>query len=182
MRTALILPLALAAVAAAGCGTASDGTQQTAFRVPQRDLTLRQGEAPEVEVASPIELARAPVQARSVHQPRQTRRAARASRPETIHPAAAAAVSAPAPAPTRVEPISLAAPASEAPDPHALAPGKTVTMIPVSSGPSTAPEGNDPLPPEGGRGTAIHTGGHGGGCRPGGIGGHPGGGGFRGLR
>ena len=40
MRTLLLLPFTLAAVAVTGCGTGSDGTEQTAFQVPRRDLTL----------------------------------------------------------------------------------------------------------------------------------------------
>ena len=63
MRIVMLLPLALAAVAAGGCRTASEGTEQAALGVPQRDLTLQQTAAPEVEIASPVELARAPQRA-----------------------------------------------------------------------------------------------------------------------
>ena len=58
MRIVMLLPLALAAAAAGGCRTASEGTEQAALGVPQRDLTLQQAAAPEVEIASPVELAR----------------------------------------------------------------------------------------------------------------------------
>ena len=60
MRIVMLLPLALAAVAAGGCRTASEGTEQAALGVPQRDLTLQQTPAPEVEIASPVEARRAP--------------------------------------------------------------------------------------------------------------------------
>jgi hypothetical protein len=185
MRTVLILPLALAAaVAAGGCGTASDGTEQTAFRVPQRDLTLQPAGAPDVEVASPVELARRPVQPSSaIHHPQHARRPVRAPRRKAAEPAAAPAAPPPASARTLVDPLSLATgKAPEAADPHALAPGRTVTVIPASSGPSSAPsapEWTDQRPGEPDRGTTIHGGGDGGGCGHGGTRGHPGGGGFR---
>jgi hypothetical protein len=182
MRTVLLLPLALAAaLAAGGCGTASDGTDQTAFRVPQRDLTLQPAAAPDVEVASPVELARTPVQPRSTHRPQHARRPERAPRREATQPEAAA----PAAARTNVDAISPATSlASEPPDPHALAPGQSVTVIPASggassAGPSSAPDWTDQRPAEGGRGTRRHGGGDGDGCGHGGRGRHPGGGGFQ---
>ena len=181
MRTRLLLPLTLTlTAAAAGCRTASDGTEQVAFQVPQRDLTLQQAEAPQVEVASPVELARAPVQ--QTRTPRQHR----ASKPEPAPLPAAesnddATTATPAPA-TVAAPASIAAaePAA-APDPYALPPGKTVTVIPASSGPSSDPGWTDQGPPDERRGTTIYTGGRGGDCG----GRHPGRGqrpdGFRGL-
>ena len=46
MRIMFLLPLALAAVAAAsGCGTASEGTEQASSRVPRRDLDVSPGGA-----------------------------------------------------------------------------------------------------------------------------------------
>ena len=52
MRFVILLPLALAVVAAGGCRTASEGTEQAALGVPQRDLTLQQAAAPEVEISA----------------------------------------------------------------------------------------------------------------------------------
>lgn len=187
MRTVLLLPLALAAaVAAGGCGNASDGTEQTAFRVPQRDLTLQSAGSPDVEVASPVELARTPVHAWASHRPQHTRRPARAPHRRDAEPAAAPAALAPASARTRVDPIALAtSEAPEAADPHALAPGRTITVIPASGGPSStpsapsAPEWTDQRPGTADPGTTIHGGGHGGGCGHGGRGGRRGGGGFK---
>jgi hypothetical protein len=184
MRTVLLLPLAVAAAMAAGaCRTDSERAEQTAFSVPARDLTLRQPEAPATEVASPVELGR------SIPPPPASHRAPRARRPRPA-PLAEPARIAPAPAAeARLRLVSVASTeASEAPDPHALAPGQTVTVIPVSSGssgaPSSAPEWTDARPGEAGRGTEIHGGRHGGGCGPrgGSVGGGTRGGGFRGLR
>jgi len=188
LRIALLLPLALAAAAAGGCGTGSEGTEQVALRVPQRDLTLREAAAPEVEVASPVELARAPVERRATHGPQRARRPVGVARPEATGDAAAPVAPPPAPAQPDADPISLATSAeSEPPDPHALAPGQTVTLIPAGSrpasdGPAGAPDWTDPRSEDGGRGTTIHVGGRGGSCGGRGTGRHPGGGGVRGLR
>lgn len=184
MRTLLLLPFALAACAVTGCGNGSDGTEQTAFQVPRRDLTLQETQAPKVEVASPVELARAPVQRRAAYRPQRARMAARTPRPAAVQPAPAAP--APAPARARTDSMSLAS-SVEPPDPHALAPGQSVTIIPASSGPpsegsSSAPDWTDQRPGDGGHGPTIRGGGHGGRCGGRGTGGHPGGGGFRGLR
>ena len=172
MRTALLLPLALAA-AAAGCGTTSGGRQETAYQVPARDLTLQEPDVPSVEVASPVELARTPA-----HQASHRARRARRSEPQPRHETAGAgetpAAAAPAPAPAALEAAPVATAAAEPADPHALAPGQTVTIIPASNGgPTTDAAPAERLRPEGGRGvTTMHPGGHGGGgCKPRGGGG-----------
>jgi hypothetical protein len=175
MRTLLLLPLALA-VATGGCRTASQGTEQAAFRVPERDLTLRESGAPDVQVASPVELASIPTQRATIHRPQRARRPAPAPRPATPAPTLV---------PTPAEPVPLATSAvPEPPDPHALAPGQSVTIIPASSGPSTDPDWTDQRPSGPTRGIAVGSGGHGGGCHPrgGGIGPTARGGAFRDLR
>jgi len=190
MRLMRLLQLALAAsVAASGFRTAYDRTEQTAYGVPERDLTLQQAENPGVEVASPVELGRAAVPPSMTQRLPRARRPRPAPRPEPAEAAPAAPAPAPAAAETHTGLASVAtAAASEAPDPHALAPGQTVTVIPVSAGsssaPSSGPEWTDERPSGAGRGTVIHAGGHGGGCRPRGGGGGTGsrGGGFRDLR
>jgi hypothetical protein len=180
MRALLLLPAALAAIGAAGCGSASADPEQTAFQPPRRDLTLRQAESPAVEVASPVELARAPAQARTPRQVRHSRKAAPASRRP------APPVAAPAAAPVVAPAAPVAAPAETvAPDPHALAPGQTVTVIPASTASADAPSAGDwtdQLPAHGGRGTTIRGGGGDCGGRGHGGGRPDGGGGFRGLR
>ncbi len=186
MRTILLLPLALAAAAAAGCHATPDGTEQTAFSVPARDLTLQQTETPQVEVASPVELGRPVAERSATHRAPRSTRSRPAPRLEAAPPSAA---------PAAMREMSVAAPTppasaatsttSEAPDPHALAPGQSVTIIPVSSGSGSGggsgPDWTDQRPDDAGRGTVIHAGGHGGRCGGHGSGRH-GGGGFRGLR
>jgi hypothetical protein len=173
MRTLLLLPLAVAVALAGGCRAASDGTDETASRAPQRDLTLGQADAAPVLVASPVELAREPVQRRASPAPQPDRRAV-AARSEVARETSPAA---PAPAADSLVPKATATAddASAEPDPYALAPGQTVTVIPASSGPSSEPTWTDQGPPDERRGTTIHRGGRGGDCGGRGPGRHPGG-------
>jgi hypothetical protein len=174
MRIVMLLPLALAAVTAGGCRTASEGTEQAALDVPRRDLTLQQAPAPEVEVASAVELAGAPTQRPTTQRSRRAHRAAPVSHPKATASENAAAALTPAPALAQPEPVALAASAPEAPDPHALAPGQSVTIIPASSGPSTPGDWTDQGPAGRERGVSVGGGGHGGGCKPRGTGRMPG--------
>lgn len=177
MHVVSILPLVFTAAALAGCAAESSQTwnQETASRgvegtaLSERDLTLQTPATPAVEVASPVELAR------PASEPRPERRA-------TISPKPA-----PAPVPDPVPEASLVTPAAmlvptvaEAvaePAPvedvavgpgRELAPGTTVTVIPASSGPSSAPE--DPSWATAGPGRSMIIegggGGRGGRCRP----------------
>jgi hypothetical protein len=124
MRTVLIsLPVAVTALL--GCGP--EHKEEAALAVPERDLTLATP-APEVAIASPVELEDRRAQPRAVQRSRPISRAAAAARPIRVQPA-------PVPA------VQLAAPAIAAND-RELPPGKTITVIPVSSGPSAAP-GNE---------------------------------------
>ena len=165
MRIVMLLPLALAALAAGGCRTASEGTEQASLGVPQRDLTLQQTPAPEVEIASPVELARAPTERPTTQRPRRAHRPAPAPHPEANALGDAPATLSPTPAPT-----ALAASAPEAADPHALAPGQSVTIIPASSGPTTPEDWTDQRPSGRERGVEVGGGGHGGRCKPRGTG------------
>jgi hypothetical protein len=174
MRIVMLLPLALAAVAAGGCRTASEGTEQAALDVPRRDLTLQQATAPKVEVASAVELASAPTRRPTAQRPRRAHRPAPVPPPEATTPEVAPAALTPAPAPAQPEPAALAASAPEAADPHALAPGQSVTIIPASSGPSTPGDWTDQGPSGRERGVSVGGGGHGGGCKPRGTGRMPG--------
>jgi hypothetical protein len=183
MRPMLPLTLSLvAAVLAVGCRTASDKVQETALRVPERDLTLQQPPSPEVEVASPVELARAPIQPPTGPRAQHPRRRAPAPRPPASHQRVDSAAPAHVLAPIRADSTATIPGTASLPrDPHALAPGETVTVIPVSSGPSpsSSPGWSDEPPPESSRGRGIHIG-SGGGCDPRGRG--PGFRGFRGPR
>lgn len=182
MRSLFLVPLAAAALGAAGCGSPPPAVE--AGQVPRRDLTLQPDDAPRVEVASPVELARAlPAEHRTGTRARKVRRAARTTAPAS--PASApAAADVPSLTPAAVAAAAPASPASyEPPDPQALAPGQTVTVLPASTGASGAPAStDDPLPDAqrgDSRGVTIRRG-HGGSC--GGRGGHGGSPGLRGLR
>jgi hypothetical protein len=190
MRTLVLVSFTLAAtVAAAGCRPSSNDTEQAAFQVPKRDLTLQQADAPQVEVASPVELARvAPNEHRNAARQRAVRRPARApqraSGPRDTGAPAAMDTPGQAAAPAVIAPLPVSQAAYEPPDPNALAPGQTVTVLPASSGGSASEPGlTDHGPPDARHGdsggTTIHGGGHGGSC---GGRGHPGSGGSPGLR
>lgn len=190
MRTLVLVSFTLAAsIGAGGCRPSPNDAPESAFQVPKRDLTLQQTNAPHVEVASPVELARAaPPEQRNGAQ-RSVRR--RSMAPHSASPAAreapaqpaATATPVPVPAPSGVAPLPVSQAAYEPPDPYALAPGQTVTVLPASGGSPSEPGWTDQGPPDARHGdsggTTIHGGGHGGSC---GGHGHPGSGGAPGLR
>ena len=116
----------------AACG--GPALQKTATSVPKRDLTLTTAAAPALQVASGIELATT----RTTHRSRSRRAAA----PVFVEPAPPTPETQPGPAP---DPVSVSEPApvpavaeamEPAPSGRELAPGATVTVIPVSTGPS----------------------------------------------
>jgi hypothetical protein len=151
MRTSFLLPLTVLVAVVAGCG--SEAREQAARSVPQRDLTLVT-QTPAVEIASPVELQQVWIQRRTARQ------APRSSREPKIILAAVAA-----PAPVLAVPEPVVQPASTASTPandRELLPGKTVTVIPASSTPSTDSDQIDELPPA--QGPAVVVGG-GGRCR-----------------
>lgn len=137
MRNAFLFSLPLTIVAAAGCG--SQPKEQAARSDLERDLTLV-SKAPDRAVTSPLELGEVrihPGNSVSFHRVVRHRPArhatTREAEPVRSAPSARpviADVSAPSPA---------AQPAAAVPaDSHELPPGKTVTVIPVSSGPSSS--------------------------------------------
>jgi hypothetical protein len=165
MRTAFLIPLAFTAFVTAGCGGEALKTsdrEQTASRTtapPERDLTLSVPRIGETEVASAIELALpkpVPAPTRS-HRPRPKPAPAPAPTAEPEHLSAAEPVSAPSVSEALAEP----APLDDAGwGGRELAPGRTVTMIPVSTGPSVkADEGDSWLPSEPSRGILVGGGG-----------------------
>lgn len=120
----------------AACGAPAQ--VETATSVPQRDLTLSTSAAPSVRVASRIELPTI----RVAHQPR----AHRAAAAKTIRePEARPTPPAPAPKPESANPspapIAVPVAAMAGPSGRELAPGVTVSAIPVSNGPSTVAPG-----------------------------------------
>ena len=148
MRITVLFPLTALVAVAAGCG--SDIKESAARSVPQRDLTLIPQTA-EVEFASPVEM-------QQVRTSRTVHHSGWATRLQL------AAFSTPAPAPAVPQPVAQPAtvPATPAND-RELLPGKTVTVIPVSSGPSNGTDKTDEPPADRGR-TMIAPGG-GGTCR-----------------
>lgn len=175
MRVASIFPLAFSAAVLAGCAAESPRTsdQETASRgvagaaLPDRDLTLQVPATPAVEIASPIELSRAAPEPRPARRARISPKPAPAPAPDPA-PEAAPAAQAAALVPTGAVAEVLAEPAPVEDEAvgagRELAPGKTVTVIPASSGPSSVPEDPAWAPAEGGRGTIMVGGG--GKCRP----------------
>jgi hypothetical protein len=135
MRTVFLLPLMALVAVAAGCG--SQAREQAARSVPQRDLTLVT-QTPGVEIASPVETQQLRIHHRTIRQaPRSSRE------PKII----LAAVAAAAPIPAVPQPV--AQPASTPANDRELLPGKTVTVIPASSTPSTGSDTANEPPPEG---------------------------------
>jgi hypothetical protein len=163
MRIVFLLPLTAVVAVVAGCG--SQGKESGALSAPQRDLTLA-ASASQVEIASPIELRQVQTQPRAV---RRSPRIVRAA-PKII----LASVATPAPVLAVPRPVAQPAGASEPANDRELLPGKTVTVIPASSGPSAGSDGTDEVPAIKGRPMR----GGGGTCRgrgrgPGGIAGVP---------
>jgi len=157
MRTMLLLPLTALVAVVAGCG--SEAKEQAARSLPQRDLTLATQTA-QVEIASPVEM----------QQPPRSARRARAPRSRPLEPRVKLA-DLWTPPPLPVPPQPVAQPVSTSPTPEEgaspnndreLLPGKTVTVIPASTGPSTGPDTADEPPPA--RGRTMVAGG-GGTCR-----------------
>ena len=151
MRSIVLVPLAALVAAAAGCGP---GARESATRSnPQRDLTLVP-QSSDLNFASALETQQVPI-----HQTvRHTRWAARL-----------AAVAVPAPVLAVPEPVAqpVAQPAKTEATPandRELLPGKTVTLIPVSSGPSTGSDKTAEPPSDRGRTEVAGGGGGGGRC------------------
>ena len=171
MRVPSLLPL-LTVTVLAGCATESPqpSSHETAFRGagaadPARDLTLQARAMPAVEVASPVELSRPA--------PEAPRRASTSRKPVAAPAPAPVPVPEASPAPAFREAVAVVtmdvAPAEEVAlgAGQELAPGRTVTLIPASSGPSSAPAEPSWVPTGPGRGVIIEGGGGGGGkCRP----------------
>ena len=140
MRNVFLFSLPLTIVAAAGCG--SQPKEQAARSDLERNLTL-DSRAPDRAVTSPLELGELRTQpSKTVSFHRVVRhRPARHATTRVAEPVRSAPtarpvitdVSAPTPA---AQPVT-AVPA----DSHELPPGKTVTIIPVSSGPSSSGDG-----------------------------------------
>ena len=186
MRAWSWVPLLLVAGLGAGCATDSpEGVEEAsaaaAVPVPERDLTLQAAAVPPVEVASPVELDRPVPPAREgrrgspplpapstseLARPGGSRDSAGLADAGLVH-AAPEAIAAEA-EPALAERFPAGRPAAPEEEPgeemagagRELAPGKTVTLIPVSNGPSIeADDGGAWVPSESRRGV-VRGGGH----------------------
>ena len=133
MRTIFLAPLTALVAVVGGCG--SEVREQATGSVPQRDLTLV-SQPVEVKIASSVE----------TQQPLRAARLAPARRSRPLRPKVVlAAVAAPAAVPA-AEPVAQPAPTPIADNSRELLPGKTVTVIPASSGSSAGPDETEYYP------------------------------------
>ncbi len=141
MRSLALLSLTAFTTAMLGCG--SERREQVTASIPDRDIT-RPAPAPEVEIVSPVELRQRPAH-QTIRPARSPRRPA-APRPAAPRPASAESGRtleiAARPALMVTPPITAAEPAND----RELLPGKTITLIPASSGPSAEPSWNGETP------------------------------------
>jgi hypothetical protein len=157
MRTTVLLPLTALVAVLAGCG--SEGREQAARAVPKRDLTLVTQTA-QVEIASPVEIQRLRIQGRTAHPSQWAARLASASRSSRQPKIIFAAVTASTPTLAVPEPIAQpTSTASTSNNSRELLPGKTVTVIPASTGASAGSDTADELPPAKGRTKGARGGG-----------------------
>jgi hypothetical protein len=132
MRPIVLLPLTVLLAVAAGCG--SEAREHSARSVLKRDLTLVTGSVG-VEVASPLETHQVLNQHRTVHSSKPVARSSQA--PLATPTAKLADVWVPRPVATAPSPVvQPATPSASSENSRELLPGKTVTLIPASSGPS----------------------------------------------
>jgi hypothetical protein len=167
MRGIYLLPLTGLVITVVACR--STEVEQATRSVPKRDLTLVMPPRA-VETASPIETATIRAETRATRHSRTIARVAK-----TRHPT-------PTPTPKLTDqwvptlvlasprpPIQPANTAATPTNDRELPPGKTVTLIPASSGPTADPGGTDDGPAAAGRAQVGHRGGRcgGRGMRPG---------------
>lgn len=148
------VPLALIAALLAACATESprlsdEKTATDPTAAPARDLTLQAAATPEVEVASAVELSRPNPPAPRDTRPKASPKRAPAATPDPVPEATPVAeVAAVVAAMSVAEVPASPPPVEDAADVggRELAPGKTVTIVPASSGPSAAPEAPEWVP------------------------------------
>jgi hypothetical protein len=150
MRTIVLLPLTAVVAVVAGCG--SGAKEQAAGSLPQRDLTLVTPTA-QVEIASPVETQQLRIQRRTARHSQLAARLAAVAAPVAALGAAAPVLAAAEPV---VEPAATeVTPAND----RELLPGKTVTVIPASSGSPAGSDEVDEPPRDQGRPMVVRGGG-----------------------
>jgi hypothetical protein len=158
MRTIFLIPFAFLAGVAVGCSPAPG--EQVSGSIPKRDLTLVT-QAPALEIASPVETQRVHPERRVPRAGRMNARLASASRATQAAPVLQL-VTYHVPAPLRAAPEPVAQPTSTASSPandRELLPGKTVTVIPASSGPAATADPSGDIPARTGHTLVGHGGG-----------------------
>jgi hypothetical protein len=152
MRSIVLLPV-LALTVVAGCSVEKTSATRS---VPKRDLTLV-SQSFEPAVASPMERDQPRVRHRAASARPKVQRVRPPARIEaTVH---LASITTTTPARVHVEPVAQPVNTPTASDnSRELLPGKTVTVIPASSGPSPATDTEDDLPREGSH-TIVRAGG-----------------------
>jgi hypothetical protein len=164
MRTSSLLPLTALVAGVAGCG--SEARVQAGRSVPQRDLTLVTQTA-EVKIASPMEAQRLRVRQATARRSPSAARPVSATRSRRApKPSVAAVASPPATLAAGAAPVPADEPAAQPPgtaltsdNDRELLPGRTVTMIPASTGPSPGSGTADEAPPERGGIMVVRGGG-----------------------
>lgn len=164
MRTSSLLPLTALVAVVAGCG--SEAGVQAGRSVPQRDLTLVTQTA-EVKIASPVEMQQLRVrQAAARQSPPAARPVPARSSHRTLEPGIAAVAAPLATLTAGSAPVPAAEPAAQpagtaltSDNPRELLPGKTVTIIPASTGPSPGSGTADEAAPERGGIMVVRGGG-----------------------
>ncbi|HJR16568.1 MAG TPA: hypothetical protein VJ808_06920 [Gemmatimonadales bacterium] len=153
MRSVPLLQLAILVGAAAGCQP--DSSPQSG-KIPERDLTLVT-HISEAKIASPVEIQQPGIDRRA---PRSSPAARRMARPSGDRKSSVrlAEVVAPVPSLAASEPASQPVSPTSSTNDRELPPGKTVTLIPASSGPSPSADRGGDLPRSGGH-TMVGRGG-----------------------
>jgi hypothetical protein len=166
MRAVLLLPVTASMLVVAGCG--SNGRHEAAQSSSHRDLALV-AQAPAVEIASPVELQQLRSYRSNTHRSVRAARPLPAKRSQAVRPELSTASLAATPATVLAVPaVYHPVPAADSHNDRELAPGKTVTVIPASSGPSTTADWPDEAARARGEATVgVHGGGT---CRGGGRG------------
>jgi hypothetical protein len=151
MRTTFLLPLTALCAVATGCGSE---TAKPAGSGSQRDLTLMT-QTSGVQIASRLETQQLPSPPQAIHQTRRVARStpARRSSPQATVKLAVMPATAPVPEPV-VQPATAPTPQND----RELLPGKTITLIPASSGSSAGPDETAEFPEVRGR-TVVARGG-----------------------
>jgi hypothetical protein len=156
MRTIYLLPLTGLVITAMACG--STGVEQATRSIPKRDLTLVTPPRA-VETASRVETGMIRAETRTTHYSRALTRLPKNRVPSAAPKPKLTDQWVPTIVPTSPRPPVQEANAATPANDRELPPGKTVTLIPASSGPATDAGGTDEGSGSRGRARVAHGGG-----------------------